>query len=269
MQHRQAYCWSNLTVVNQSQSGTKNIQDTCFVCHYARIPMAYHTMKIEENNGDDLSFLVTYPDGYSESTRYPLIVMLHGYGAHMGDLASLAPEIHPSGYIYAFPNAPLRVEFGGGAWGYSWLPSRESLPIADIQQAEETVLSFVTEVAQRFDVPHGQILLAGFSQGGRMIYTIGLSNPETFAGLAVLSSGISDPESLRARLPEHRDQRIFIAHGTEDNIERGRKSREFLVEEGYSPSYHEYNMGHEITPNVIHDLAEWIVGVLAPAVPNE
>ena len=226
-------------------------------------------MKIEENNGDDLNFLIAYPDSYSESTRYPLIVMLHGYGAHMGDLASLAPEIHPSGYIYAFPNAPLRVEFGGGAWGYSWLPPGESLSIADIQLAEETVLSFVTEVAQRFDVPHGQILLAGFSQGGRMAYTIGLSNPETFAGLAVLSSGISDPESLRTRLAVQRDQQIFIAHGIEDNIERGRRSKDFLVEEGYSPSYHEYNMGHEITSDVIQDLTEWLLGVLPPAVPDE
>ena len=226
-------------------------------------------MKIEENNSDDLNFLIAYPDSYSESTRYPLIVMLHGYGAHMGDLASLAPEIHPSGYIYAFPNAPLRVEFGGGAWGYSWLPSGESLSIADIQLAEELILSFVTEVAQRFDLQDRQILLAGFSQGGRVTYSIGLSNPETFAGLAVLSSGISDPESLRTRLPVQRNQQIFIAHGIEDNIERGRRSKDFLVEEGYSPSYHEYNMGHEITSDVIQDLTEWLLGVLPPAVPDE
>ena len=102
-----------------------------------------------------------------------------------------------------------------------------------------------------------------------MAYTIGLSNPDKFAGLAILSSGISDPESLRARLPVQRNQQIFIAHGTEDNIERGRRSRDFLVEEGYSPSYHEYTMGHEITADVVQDLAEWILGVLPPAVPNE
>ncbi len=102
-----------------------------------------------------------------------------------------------------------------------------------------------------------------------MAYTIGLLNPTTFAGLAVLSSGISDPDSLRARLPAQRDQQIFIAHGTEDNVERGRISKEFLVEEGYSPGYHEYNMGHEITADVVGDLAEWILGVLPPATPKE
>jgi len=39
VKRRQTYCWSNLTVVNQSQSGTKNIQGTSYVCHYVRIHM--------------------------------------------------------------------------------------------------------------------------------------------------------------------------------------------------------------------------------------
>ena len=224
-------------------------------------------MKIEENSGDALQFLIAYPDDYSESSKYPLIVMLHGYGAHMGDLASLAPELHRSGYIFAFPNAPSRVDFGGGARGYSWLPQGDSVSASEIQQAEALVLGFVIEVAQRFDVTDGQILLAGFSQGGRMTYSIGLTNPERFAGLAVLSSGISDPDSLRARLPSQKNQQIFIAHGTEDNIERGRRSRDFLTDEGYSPSYHEYVMGHEITADVVRDLASWIPSILPPAAP--
>ena len=131
------------------------------------------------------------------------------------------------------------------------------------------VLGFVIEVAQRFDLQDRQILLAGFSQGGRVTYSIGLSNPETFAGLAVLSSGISDPDSLRARLPAQRNQHIFIAHGTDDNIERGRRSRDFLADEGYAPSYHEYNMGHEITADVVRDLASWIPSILPPAAPVE
>ena len=106
-------------------------------------------MKIEENSGDTLQFLIAYPDDYSESSKYPLIVMLHGYGAHMGDLASLAPRLHESGYIFAFPNAPLRVDFGGGSWGYSWLPQGDSVSASNIQHAEELVLNFVRQVAHR------------------------------------------------------------------------------------------------------------------------
>ena len=142
-------------------------------------------MKIEENSGGALRFLIAYPDDYSESSKYPLIVMLHGYGAHMGDLASLAPRLHESGYIFAFPNAPLRVDFGGGSWGYSWLPQGDSVSASNVQQAEELVLNFVRQVSQRFNVPNGQILLAGFSQGGRLTYSIGLTNPDRFAGLAM------------------------------------------------------------------------------------
>ena len=43
----------------------------------------------------------------TETRSYPMIILLHGFGAHMGDLASLAPAIDPTGYVYIFPNAPI------------------------------------------------------------------------------------------------------------------------------------------------------------------
>ena len=65
------------------------------------------------------------------ATRYPLVVLLHGFGANMQDLASLAPYIDEKGYVYAFPNAPFTVELGPGYTGYSWATGRPGMAPAD------------------------------------------------------------------------------------------------------------------------------------------
>ena len=85
-----------------------------------------------------------------------------------------------------------------------------------------------------------------------------------FAGLVALSCSIQYPDEMRRRLPAERNQPIFIAHGLQDNIERARSSRDFLEAEGYTPDYTEYNMGHEISIEVMNDLGPWIRRVLPP-----
>jgi len=51
------------------------------------------------------------------------------------------------------------------------------------------------------------------------------------------------------------------------SVNDARKSRDFLESEGYSPEYHEYPMGHEISQAVIDDMVVWLAKVL-PAGPE-
>ena len=100
-----------------------------------------------------------------------------------------------------------------------------------------------------------------------MTYRVGLASPDTFRGLLVLSSRVSDPDALRAQLPTERTQPIFISHGLADemiSVEDGQKSLAFLESEGYKPEYHEYNMGHAISQEVLDDMVPWIQRVLPP-----
>jgi phospholipase/carboxylesterase len=104
-----------------------------------------------------------------------------------------------------------------------------------------------------------------------MAYRLGLPRPELFAGLIILSSRVSDTETVREQLPTDRSQPIFVAHGTTDamiSVEDARKSRDFLEAESYSPDYHEYPMGHNITQEVLDDLVPWLNRVLTPG-PRE
>lgn len=222
-------------------------------------------MKAIQHQGKTLKYLAIEPDGYDPGRSYPMVVLLHGFGAHMGDLAGLSPAIEAEGYVYICPNAPLPVQVGFGSLGYAWTPRGEHRSADDLQRAEEMLSTLFEEVMAQYQVEPGNAVLGGFSQGGMMTYRCGLTSPGLFRGLVALSARIPDTDSLKARLPDDRSQPIFISHGTADpliSIEDGRSSRIFLEAEGYKPDYNEYNMAHEITQEVLDDLVAWIHRVL-------
>jgi phospholipase/carboxylesterase len=220
-------------------------------------------MQAEPQRGKDLTYLTVYPDEYDPAKSYPLVILLHGLGANMYDLASLSSAIDTKGYIYVSPNAPIPMQIGPGAIGFAWATPGGSDPEEGLR-SERYLEGFWQEVMERYNVPPGRIMLLGFSQGGGMTYRCGLGRPDLFAGLVALSAFLRDQEDLRHRLPPERNQPIFIAHGTRDNPDRSRSSFEFLTSEGYTPQYKEYDMGHEINQEVLSDLTPWIHEVLPP-----
>ena len=224
-------------------------------------------MKVEQRQGKDLHYLIIYPDDYQPELRYPLVIMLHGFGANMKDLAGLAPAIERRGYLYVCPNAPIPFDLGLGTVGYGWHPRRDEATPQDFQQAESLLNGFFDEVMEQLPATPGHVVLLGFSQGGGMTYRCGLGRPKTFSGLAALSASLPHPEELEDRLPVQRDQAIFIAHGGSDplvSLDTARAARKFLENAGYRPDYHEYDMAHEIPPVVLRDLVPWLAQVLPP-----
>ncbi len=226
-------------------------------------------MESRTTEGKNLSYVLALPDGFWKEARYPLFVLLHGFGASMEDLAGLAPAIDDSGYAYAFPNAPYMVELGAATYGFSWALGRPGVvpPPAGSPSVEDLLDGFLEEVMEETGAERGRIVLGGFSQGGGLTLRYGLPRPETFAGLAVLSGFFRDPDEVRPRLPKERTQPVFVAHGTRDAVVdpgAGRATKEFLDELGYQSEYHEYEMGHQITPPELRDLAAWLRATLPP-----
>ncbi len=224
-------------------------------------------MQSKQFEGKTLKYLAIEPDGYTPESEYPMIVLLHGFGANMGDLAGLCPAIDAEGYVYICPNAPLSVEIGMGMTGFAWTPPGGNRTSGDIEEAETLLAGLIEEVTEQYGVRTGNMILGGFSQGGMMTYRYGLPNPQLFAGIIALSARVPDGDEVRKRLPKERTQPIFISHGHLDqmiSIEDGQGSRDFLEAEGYSPEYREYAMGHEISQEVLSDVVPWIHKVLPP-----
>ena len=227
-------------------------------------------MDTHENQGSHLKYLIVYPDNYDPNRKYPFIIMLHGFGANMQDLAGIAPIINATGYVYSFPNAPEEMDLAPGMVGYSWThPDRRRDPKEDAK-AQVSLNEYFREVMEQYDVDPGNVVLGGFSQGGRLAYACGLANPDMFAGVIALSAAVFDPEVLVEKLPVNRTQPVFIAHGNVDmtvSVDHARRTKVFLESKGYKPVYKEYAMGHEISRSLLSDMATWLKEVLPPLVP--
>ncbi len=218
--------------------------------------------------GRALPYVLVAPDDFEPITGVPLVILLHGFGANMYDLASLAEMIDETGYVYAFPNAPYPMTTGNG-YSFSWATGRDGVvqPPAGTPTPDEMLAAFIAEVMEQTGTPAGDVVLGGFSQGGGVTLRYGLPRPEAFRGLVVMSGAFRDADTLRDQLPAERTQPIFISHGRQDpqiTLDRAHETLAFLTEAGYDPAYHEYDMGHQIPPAVIEDLIPWLHAVAPP-----
>ena len=189
----------------------------------------------------------------------PLVVVMHGRGADANDLADIAPMIDaPPGYRFVFPNAPTAWEAAPGmTFGYTWFEGLPPRPDS-IASARTLVSRFLDAALRKFPAPRGKVVLAGFSQGAVMALDVGLRRDDLAAIVAM--SGALDESDL-PDLSERRQQRVLIVHGTFDemlNVNMGRRARRVLEQNGLQPEYHEFPMGHQVTPESMAVISEFI-----------
>ena len=190
----------------------------------------------------------------------PLIIALHGRGASAEDLVPVLPEIIPGSVIGLFPNAPFTLEMGAWGVGYAWydLGAEQSATIAE---SRRQLLALLDETTQQFAVPPERMLLAGFSQGAVMTFEAGLRYARPLAGLIALSGYMPEPSVLAAEAAADRARPVLIAHGTRDEIvpvEASRIAHRALTALGYPVDYREFPIGHNISPDEILFIRDWI-----------
>jgi phospholipase/carboxylesterase len=80
--------------------------------------------------------------------------------------------------------------------------------------------------------------------------------------MAALSSWFPPPLAEDVpKLPEQEGFPVLIIHGTKDDriaVERARESREALRPHGVAITYREFEMGHEIRPDALRVILQWL-----------
>ncbi len=209
-----------------------------------------------ESSGEKLSLqFITVPPA-SQPPR-GLIIALHGWGANAEDLASLVPFLNLPEYQFIFPNAPF--PYPHTSTGRAWYDLSNN-SYEGLGKSRELLSEFIQKQASSLDIPLSSTVLCGFSQGGAMTLDVGLKLP--LAGLVSLS-GYLHPQvgmGLIASPPP-----VLIAHGTKDTVVpliAAHKARETLQSLGITVKYQEFDMGHEILPETIALLREFISEVI-------
>ena len=195
---------------------------------------------------------------------HPTILALHGRGANAMDLLGLAPHLCGGAFRVVCPQAPLEVPLGPGMTGYAWFPMSAGGDIDSgaFLSARDRLRAFLDQCAERYALDGGKVVLLGFSQGGGMAYSLGLSDPGRFAGMCVLSSWLREGTLKALGVSDRVDSlQTLVQHGTRDElIELARATHSITLLKGlHVPvSYREYDMGHEITSQSLADLSRWL-----------
>lgn len=187
-----------------------------------------------------------------------LLLLLHGYGAHEGDLLGLVPHLDARLFCVS-ARAPYALDFGGFAW-FNIEIGAEGVRF-DFAAAEKPlaqVLSLVDALRQAHRP--ARIFIAGFSQGASMALAAALKRPRDFAG-AIALSGLCSPAMLPEDAASVRGLKVFMSHGRSDPvipIAQARASRNLLTPLGLDLQYKEYDMPHAIAPPCLADLDAWL-----------
>lgn len=146
-----------------------------------------------------------------ERADRPLLVLLHGYASHEGDLFAMSPGL-PLGPTVASLRAPI-AENGGWAW---W--SRTSATSAGAPDASEVDAAADAVIAWLDTLDYSSVSLLGFSQGAALALQLNRQAPGRFAATVSLSGFLApgghpgDAELERLRPP------VFWGRGTDDAV---------------------------------------------------
>ncbi len=194
---------------------------------------------------------------------FPAIFAMHGWGSNAMDLQGLAPFIADGRFLVICPQGAVEVEIGA-INGYGWYPMKlGTQPDPDkVDTAVANLSDFIGEACDRYPVDRDRTVVAGFSQGGMMAYSLAVRWPERFAALVGISTafperltGLAGDRAALARMP------AIVQHGRADQaieIARARKSVEALRELGVNVTWREYDCGHEVAADGIRDLSRFL-----------
>ena len=188
----------------------------------------------------------------------PMVIVLHGRGADARDLIDLSGFVDPDPKLrFLFANAPRRFEpTPGYSIGWTWFEGW--IEEASFVDSREKLMAFVDGAETKYAPP--RIVFMGFSQGGVMALDIGLRRGA--AGIVVMSGAV-----YQEGLPDIPQQPpILITHGTLDDmipIDAARATKKVLEILGLTVEYHEFPMGHYVTPESMEVVREFVAKVLA------
>jgi phospholipase/carboxylesterase len=206
------------------------------------------------------------------------VILMHGLGADGNDFVPVVRELGLTGapgVRFVFPHAPkIPVTWNNRMVMRAWYDIASVDGVnrhADEDGIRASCLSVRALIARENarGIPSSRIILAGFSQGGAMAYTAGLTHPETLAGIVALSAYIPAPELITsAPVDANRTTPVFAAHGVADEVlplRLGESARDVAAAHGCPVQWQTYPMPHSVCMEEIVALGVWLRERLADA----
>lgn len=199
------------------------------------------------------------------------VIWLHGLGASGHDFEPIVPELQllqRPGVRFLFPHAPVRpITINGSAAMRGWYDITSldfGSRIQDLQGIQESAAHVSALIDNEISkgIAAGNIILAGFSQGGAIALYSGLTGEHKPGGILALSTYLPVQEQVLSALrPDASSIPIFMAHGLQDDviqIQHAEQSKQVLEQQQLLLEWHTYSMPHSVSADEVRDISEWL-----------
>lgn len=190
-----------------------------------------------------------------------LLLLAHGVGGNETNLAALADRAGDDTLV-VLPRGPLTLAAGQYAWfQVAFGPQGPRPDLAAAEHSRVRLADFITELQAEFDVSPSRTVVAGFSQGGIMSASVGLTRPDLVAGFGILAGRIL-PELEPQLVDREALSRLqaFIGHGRDDSklpVDWAHRADAWLTRLGIPHETRLYPGDHAIPPVMQTDFLGW------------
>ncbi len=136
----------------------------------------------------DLYYDLSVPNG---ATNAPLLIAVHGYGAHKRYMMREARAVAPDNFVIASVQGPhqhFRPTETGYRIGFGWLT--EHKPEEYIRLHHEFLLRVIDKLAGDGLIDRSQVFLYGFSQSCALNFRFAFTNPDAARAIVSVCGGI-------------------------------------------------------------------------------
>ncbi|MGD9560693.1 MAG: alpha/beta hydrolase [Pyrinomonadaceae bacterium] len=193
----------------------------------------------------------------------PLLIAVHGYGAHKRYMMREARAVAPAGWVIASVQAPHQhyrpKSDGGYRVGFGWLTDHNSAESVALHH--KFLLDVIEKLAADDLIDPSQVHLFGFSQACALNFRFAFTHPESLAGVIGICGGI--PGDLETNpIYQPFDARTFYMYGDDDEFYTQEKFIEFDQKlRDRLPNYRskQYTAKHEITDEMRSDIRSFLL----------
>ena len=191
----------------------------------------------------------------------PLLLAVHGYGAHKRYMMREAQAVAPEGFVIASVQGPhqhFRPTADGYRIGFGWL--------TEYNAAESVALhhAFVNEVIEKLasdeTIDAEKVYLYGFSQACALNFRFAFTYPERVRGVIGVCGGIpGDLDTNPLYKPTAAD--VFYLYNDDDEFYPLEKYEAFAAKlKNYLPNFESklYAAKHEIVQPMRDDIKRWL-----------
>ncbi len=192
----------------------------------------------------------------------PLLIAVHGYGAHKRYMMRQAKLVAPESFVVASLQAPYQhFRESGGAYkvGFGWLTDYKSEESVALHH--DFLLKVIEKLVNDKIIDAEKIYLYGFSQACALNFRFAFTFPEILRGIVGACGGI--PSDLATNeIYKPTDAEVLYFYGDRDEFYPFEKFQNFERNlKDYLPNFQSktYEAKHEITDEMREDVRKWII----------